>query len=74
MAARRLSGRHHIGRLRVEDVLGAGLVLLPRFTSPHYTLVLGKSPELMSAKLIALIAQDTVRNPNYPRRSEGAPE
>lgn len=70
LKGRRLSTRRRVARAPVEDVLGAGFVLLPTFGAPHYTVVVGHVPTATLEVLTALAARDVIENPYYQARKE----
>lgn len=65
LSGRRLSTRRRVARIRVEDVLRAGFVLLPTFSSPHYTVVIDRAPTATIEGLAALAARDIIDNPYH---------
>lgn len=65
LQGRRLSTRHRVARIRVEDARSAGFVLLPTFGAPHYTVVAGRAPTATVGVLAVLAARDIVENPYY---------
>lgn len=44
LRGRRLSTRRRVARILVNDARNHGFVLLPTFSAPHYTVVLGRAP------------------------------
>jgi hypothetical protein len=70
LQGRRLTTRHRVARIRVEDAVARGFVLLPTFSAPHYTVVIGRSPTATIESLAALAARDVIDNPYYQIRKE----
>jgi hypothetical protein len=67
LSGRRLSTRHHVARIRVGDARAAGFLLVATFAVPHYTIVLGRSPDATVAALAELAQRDVITNPYYRR-------
>ncbi len=65
LSGRRLSTRRRVGRIHVEDILAGGFLLLPTFTAPHYTLLIGRAPGATIEALVALATADVIDNPYY---------
>jgi hypothetical protein len=59
-----------VGRIAVDEAIDAGFVLLPTFTYPHYTLLIGRAPSATIEALVALATADVLENPYYQARKE----
>ena len=70
LQGRRLSTRRWVARIRVADAVVHGFVLLPTFSAPHYTVVVGRSPSATVEELAALAARDIIANPYYQTGKE----
>jgi hypothetical protein len=70
LRGRRLSTRRLVGRIAVDEAIDAGFVLLPTFTYPHYTLLIGRAPSATIEALVALATADVLENPYYQARKE----
>ncbi len=71
LQGRRLSTRRRVARIRVEDVIESGFVLLPTFSAPHYTVVVDRLPAATVDVLATLAARDVIENPYYQAGKEG---
>lgn len=70
LQGRRLSTRRRVARIRVEDALAVGFVLLPTFAAPHCTVVLTSVPTATVEALVTLATLDVIENPYYQVRKE----
>ena len=70
LQGRRLSTRRRVARIRVEDAVDRGFLLLPTFSAPHYTVVTDRSPTATIEVLAALAARDVIDNPYYQTGKE----
>lgn len=70
LQGRRLSSRRRVARIRVEDAVNRGFLLLPTFSAPHYTVVTDRSPTATIEVLAALAARDVIDNPYYQTGKE----
>lgn len=70
LQGRRLSTRRRVARIRVGDVLALGFALLPTFSAPHYTIVVGLAPAATIDALVALASTDVLDNPYYQSGKE----
>ncbi len=74
LRGRRLSTRHHVARIRVADAVAAGFVMLPTFSAPHYTVLVGRTPGATVGALVELALRDVLANPYYEPRRESRHE
>jgi hypothetical protein len=65
LQGRRLSTRRRVARVRVEDALDSGFVLLATFAAPHYTVVIVRAATATVEAFTALAALDVIENPYY---------
>ena len=70
LQGRRLTTRRRVARIQVQDAVERGFLLLPTFSAPHYTVVIGRSPTATIDALAALAARDVIDNPYYQSRKE----
>lgn len=69
LAGSRLRTRRSYAAAAVGEVLGAGFGLLPTFSAPHYSVVLG-SYTVEQAELLVRVLGEVRPNPHHVRREQ----